>query len=54
MSRKRISRPSQRPALYGIVRNHPFIDGNKRTGFVALELFLQMNGQELRADDAAC
>jgi death on curing protein len=39
---------------YGIVRNHPFIDGNKRTGFVALELFLELNGQELRADDAAC
>ena len=29
---------------YGISRNHPFIDGNKRTGFVAAELFLRLNG----------
>ena len=39
---------------YGISRNHPFIDGNKRTGFVAAELFLRLNGWELRADDASC
>ena len=39
---------------YGISRNHPFIDGNKRTGFVAAELFLRLNSQELRADDASC
>ena len=39
---------------YGISRNHPFIDGNKRTGFVAAELFLRLNGQVLRADDASC
>lgn len=39
---------------WGISRNHPFIDGNKRTGFVAAELFLQLNGYELTADDAAC
>jgi death-on-curing protein len=29
---------------FGIVRNHPFVDGNKRTGFVALMLFLRKNG----------
>ena len=29
---------------YGIVRNHPFIDGNKRTGFVMARVFLQLNG----------
>jgi death-on-curing protein len=29
---------------YGIVNNHPFIDGNKRTGFVVCLLFLQLNG----------
>ena len=29
---------------YGIVRNHPFIDGNKRTGFVIARVFLQLNG----------
>lgn len=39
---------------YGIARNHPFIDGNKRTAFVAVELFLALNGFELLADDTAC
>jgi len=39
---------------YGISRNHPFIDGNKRTGFVVMELFLAPNGQELIASDADC
>jgi len=39
---------------YGISRNHPFIDGNKRTGFVALELFLALNGYDLSATDADC
>jgi len=38
----------------GIARNHPFIDGNKRTAFVAVELFLLLNGHELWADDAEC
>jgi death on curing protein len=28
----------------GIVRNHPFVDGNKRTGFIVGVLFLEMNG----------
>lgn len=39
---------------YGISRNHAFIDGNKRTGFVAAELFLRLNGHQLVADDADC
>lgn len=39
---------------YGISRNHPFVDGNKRTGFVAAELFLRLNGWALTADDASC
>jgi death-on-curing protein len=39
---------------YGISRNHPFIDGNKRTAFIATELFLELNGYELSADDASC
>ncbi len=39
---------------YGIARNHPFSDGNKRTAFVAVELFLSLNGHELTADDADC
>lgn len=38
----------------GLARNHPFVDGNKRTAFVAVELFLMLNGHELVADDAAC
>jgi death on curing protein len=39
---------------YGISRNHPFVDGNKRTAFVAVELFLVLNGFELEASDAEC
>lgn len=39
---------------YGVARNHPFLDGNKRTAFVAAELFLRLNGQRLGADDADC
>jgi len=34
---------------YGIARNHPFIDGNKRTAFVATLLFLRLNGFDLDA-----
>jgi len=37
---------------YDIARNHPFIDGNKRTAFVASALFLRMNGQRLSAEPA--
>ncbi len=37
---------------YGIVRNHPFVDGNKRTGFVTAALFLQENGLCLTAPEA--
>ena len=39
---------------WGIARNHAFIDGNKRTGYVATELFLELNGFSLTAGDAAC
>ncbi|QHI99573.1 type II toxin-antitoxin system death-on-curing family toxin [Xylophilus rhododendri] len=39
---------------FGIARNHPFVDGNKRTAFVAVELFLALNGFDLGADDADC
>ncbi|MCM2295143.1 type II toxin-antitoxin system death-on-curing family toxin [Rhodoferax sp.] len=39
---------------YGLSRNDAFIDGNKRTGFVAAELFLRLNGYQLVADDADC
>jgi death on curing protein len=39
---------------YGIAKNHPFIDGNKRTALVVTETFLNLNGQALLADDATC
>jgi death on curing protein len=40
-------------ALYaaGIMRNHPFVDGNKRAGFLAAYVFLHINGSELVADE---
>jgi death-on-curing protein len=36
---------------FGLVRNHPFIDGNKRTAYVSAELFLAMNGFGMVASD---
>ena len=36
----------------GIAQNHPFIDGNKRTAFVALEVFLRLNGGVFTVGDA--
>ena len=39
---------------FGISRNHPFIDGNKRTAFVCVELFLAVNGYALDATDVDC
>jgi len=39
---------------FGIAKNHPFIDGNKRTAFVACELFLVANGYDLAASDEEC
>lgn len=43
-------------AAYGVAlaKNHPFLDGNKRTAFVAVELFLVLNGYVLVATDADC
>lgn len=38
---------------HGLIAAHPFVDGNKRTGAVLMELFLELNGQELTAGDAA-
>ncbi len=37
-----------------LAKNHPFVNGNKRTAFVAMELFLWLNGQDLNVDDAEC
>jgi death on curing protein len=36
---------------YGIAKNHPFLDGNKRTAYVAMELFLMKNGMILTSSD---
>jgi death-on-curing protein len=37
---------------FGLARNHPFVDGNKRTAWVLARLFLRLNGAELRFDPA--
>lgn len=37
---------------HGIAKNHPFIDGNKRTAFMAAYTFLAMNGFQLVASEA--
>ena len=39
---------------HGLAKNHPFVDGNKRTAFVTVELFLALNGWNLTASDAEC
>jgi death-on-curing protein len=36
---------------FGIARNHPFVDGNKRTAFLAAFIFLRINGLHLVADE---
>ena len=34
---------------YALIKNHPFLDGNKRTGHAAMEVFLVLNGHEILA-----
>ncbi len=36
---------------HGIVKNHPFVDGNKRTGYVVGGIFLERNGHKLNAPE---
>jgi death on curing protein len=36
---------------FGLVRNHPFVDGNKRTAFMTAYVFLRLNGQILAASE---
>lgn len=36
--------------MFSLVLNHPFVDGNKRVGYAAAELFLWLNGYELQAN----
>ena len=38
---------------YGLARNHPFIDGNKRISLIAAFTFLELNGWEVEAEEAA-
>jgi death on curing protein len=45
-----LSLPEKAAALgFSIVMNHPFVDGNKRTGHAAVETFLVLNGMEINA-----
>ncbi len=37
---------------FGLVRNHPFLDGNKRIGFATAIVFLEVNGAEFHANEA--
>ncbi len=37
---------------FGLVKNHPFVDGNKRIGFAVCVLFLQLNGWRFEAEEA--
>lgn len=39
------------PYTAGIIRNHPFVDGNKRTGFVVGVLFLELHGFDFKASE---
>ena len=45
--------PLEMAAVYtsGVVRNHPFVDGNERTGFVVGILFLELNGYRFAASE---
>jgi death-on-curing protein len=36
---------------FGIIKDHPFVDSNKRTGFLAAYVFLHLNGWELMASE---
>ena len=37
---------------YSIIKNHPFVDGNKRVGHAAMEIFLVLNGYEIKSSTA--
>ena len=39
---------------FGLARNRPFVEGNKRTAFVAAGLFLDLNGMNVTASDEDC
>ena len=37
---------------YSIIKNHPFVDGNKRVGHAAMEIYLVLNGHEIKSSTA--
>jgi death-on-curing protein len=37
---------------FGLIKNHPFIDGNKRVAFVTAVIFLELNGYKFQASEA--
>jgi death-on-curing protein len=37
---------------FGLAKNHPFIDGNKRTAFIVAVVFLELNGMRFQAGEA--
>lgn len=39
--------------LFHIAKNHPFVDGNKRSAYMAMQTFLRVNGHKLVADEYA-
>lgn len=50
------ARRADLPALaasygYGLARNHPYRDGNKRTAFLVMVVFLELSGRELKASE---
>jgi death on curing protein len=45
-----VAEPAARHAM-AIVQNHPFVDGNKRTAYVMLETFLELNGVQFTVGD---
>ena len=48
------SLPAKAAALmHSLISGHPFVDGNKRVAVAATELFLQVNGHRLKADDTS-
>jgi death-on-curing protein len=49
-----VTDPARLAASYGfgLAKNHPFVDGNKRAAFIAIGLFLYLNGWRLTADQA--
>ena len=38
---------------FGLIKNHPFVDGNKRTGILSTVVFLALNGVEIEVEEAA-